>query len=281
MDKRKLLILMIIILFTNITCIGKDMHKQNYIFPSINDIQESSWEKMSGYKIYFGHQSVGYNIIDGIEDILKENDKIHLNIVETDDAKDFIAPLFGHSRVGRNTQPISKVDAFSSFIEDGIGDKADLVFFKFCYIDFNAESDINKIFNYYKAKMSYLKEVYPKTTFVHVTVPLKTCQTGLKAAVKKILGKPLWGYDDNIKRNQFNDLLRKEYGKEKMLFDLALIESTFPDGSRNVHQKDGQSFHSLVPAYTYDGGHLNEKGRRIVAEQLLIFLANLLTEKNI
>ena len=73
----------------------------------------------------------------------------------------------------------------------------------------------------------------------------------------------------------FNDLLREELGKEELLFDLALIEATFPDGTRNVHQKDGQSFHALVPEYTYDGGHLNEKGRRIVAEQLLIFLANL------
>ena len=66
-----------------------------------------------------------------------------------------------------------------------------------------------------------------------------------------------------------------------MLFDLALIEATFPDGSGNVHQKDGQSFQALVPEYTYDGGHLNEKGRRIVAEQLIIFLSNLFTEKDI
>jgi len=29
------------------------------------------------------------------------------------------------------------------------------------------------------------------------------------------------------------------------------------------------------PDYTDDGGHLNERGRKIVAEQLLIFLSNL------
>ena len=39
--------------------------------------------------------------------------------------------------------------------------------------------------------------------------------------------------------------------------------------------KDGENYYSLVPDYTDDGGHLNEKGRKIVAEQLLILLANL------
>ena len=257
------------------------MYAENISFKSLEEIPESVLEKVSNYKIYFGHQSVGYNIIDGINDILQEHESMRLNIVETSNAADFKTPIFAHSRVGKNTQPISKVDAFLSFIEDGIGDKADIAFFKFCYIDFNAETDINKIFDYYKTKMSYLKELYPQTTFIHVTAPLMARQTGLKAAVKKILGRPLWGYDDNIKRNQFNDLLREEFGKEKLLFDLALIEATFPDGSGNVHQKDGQSFQALVLEYTYDGGHLNEKGRRIVAEQLIIFLSNLFTEKDI
>ena len=34
-------------------------------------------------------------------------------------------------------------------------------------------------------------------------------------------------------------------------------------------------YYSMAPEYTTDGGHLNETGRKRVAEQLLIFLANL------
>ncbi|MEF9476235.1 MAG: hypothetical protein L0958_06070, partial [Candidatus Mariimomonas ferrooxydans] len=60
-----------------------------------------------------------------------------------------------------------------------------------------------------------------------------------------------------------------------ILFDLALIESTDSEGGMATFKKCGKSFYSLVPSYTNDGGHLNEDGRRIVAEQLLIFLANL------
>ena len=280
MNRVKLLLPLFLMLL-NIICKGEIMYAKNISFKSLEEIPESNLKRLSNYKIYFGHQSVGYNIIDGINDILQEHESMRLNIVETSNAADFKTPIFAHSRVGKNTQPISKVDAFLSFIEDGIGDEADIAFFKFCYVDFDADTDINKIFDYYRTKMSNLKELYPQTTFVHVTVPLTARQTGIKAAVKKILGRPLWGYDDNIKRNQFNDLLREEFGKEKLLFDLALIEATFPDGSGNVHQKDGQSFQALVLEYTYDGGHLNEKGRRIVAEQLIIFLSNLFTEKDI
>jgi hypothetical protein len=273
MNRVKLL-LPVFLMVLNIICKGEMMYAKNISFKPLEEIPEPNLKRLSDYKIYFGHQSVGYNIIDGINDIMQAYESVRLNIVETSNAANFNTPIFAHSRVGQNTQPISKVDAFVNFIESGIGDKADIAFFKFCYIDFDAETDINKIFNYYKAKMSYLKEEYPQTTFVYVTVPLTTRQTGVKEVVKKLLGRPLWG-DDNIKRCRFNDLLKAEFGKENLLFDLALIEATFPDGSENVQQKDGQSFHALVPEYTNDGGHLNEKGRKIVAEQLLIFLSNL------
>jgi len=59
------------------------------------------------------------------------------------------------------------------------------------------------------------------------------------------------------------------------IFDLAKIESTFPDGRRASFTKDGKTYYSMVPDYTYDGGHLNELGRKIAAEQLLFLLANL------
>ena len=275
MNRGKLLLLLCFILLYVISFQAEKMYAQKTSFIALEEITESGLECLSKKKIYFGHQSVGYNIIDGIKDILQENNHIRLDIVETSNAADFETSIFAHSRVGENTQPISKVDAFLRLIEDGIGDKADVAFFKFCYIDFNAETDINLIFNYYKAKILYLKNMYPQTHFIHVTVPLMARQTGVKAAIKKLLGRSLQGYDDNIIRGRFNDLLREEFGEGEYLFDLALIEATFPDGSINIHEKDGQTFYALVPEYTYDGGHLNERGRRKVAEQLLVFLSNI------
>ena len=69
--------------------------------------------------------------------------------------------------------------------------------------------------------------------------------------------------------------MRKEYEGKAAFFDLARIESTFRDGRRASYSRDGRTYDCLVPEYTYDGGHLNDLGRKILAEQLLIFLANL------
>ena len=77
------------------------------------------------------------------------------------------------------------------------------------------------------------------------------------------MGKPVY---NNINRNQFNEILRKEYEGKAPIFDLAKIESTYPDGKTS---------YSMVPDYTYDGGHLNETGRKKAAEQLLVLLANI------
>ncbi len=101
--------------------------KANPLIP-INNISESTWKKLSEKIIYFGHQSVGFNIVKGLEDILKENPQIKLNIVETNNPADFSTPIFAHSRIGKNTEPQSKIDAFADFMEKGIGNRASIGF---------------------------------------------------------------------------------------------------------------------------------------------------------
>ena len=76
-------------------------------------------------------------------------------------------------------------------------------------------------------------------------------------------------------RQQYNEMLRKEYAGREPLFDIAQIESALPDSSRVAFKKGEENYYGMAPEYTDDGGHLNEKGRKIFAEQLLIFLAAL------
>jgi len=204
-----------------------------------------------------------------------ENPKIKLNIVETDNPDDFKQPLFAHARVGKNEVPQSKIDAFAYSTRHGLGNRADIAFFKFCYVDIKPETNVEKVLSSYKNIMASLKETYPKTTLIHVTAPLTTRQSGIKAWIKKIIGRPVRGIDDNIKRNQFNDHLRKEYTRKDPVFDLAAIECTAPDGTRASFVKNGKTYYQLVSDYTDDGGHLNKRGRKKVAEQLLILLAEL------
>lgn len=247
---------------------------------SLKAVPESAWENLSTKKIVFGHQSVGFNIIDGITDLTKEHPQIQLRFVQTTRPEDFTDPVFGHFRVGKNADPKSKIDAFSGLIESGIGEKVDIAFFKLCFVDIFPHSDIEKIFADYKSAMAELKKKFPRTTFVHVTVPLTSDEVGLKALwkslkdrVKALIGKT--NFYDNRKRNEFNEMMRQEYSGKEPLFDLARIQSTYPDGKELTSIADGKTHYTLIPDYTYDAGHLNELGRKIVAEKLLLLLVQL------
>lgn len=269
------LLIFIFILSVFLSCEGGKMSDKKVSSDLIKGISESELRKLSEKKIYFGHQSVGFNLIEGVKDVSNENPQIKFKITENNNPDIFTEPLFAHSRVGKNEDPISKIKGFVEFMENGIGDRADFAFFKFCYIDIKAKTDIDKLFSYYKENMKRLKDKYPKTTFIHVTVPLTVVQTGLKAWIKKVIGKPVGGYADNMRRNEYNELLRKEYEGKEHIFDLAEVESTFPDGKRASFTDNGKIFFYLVPEYSRDGRHLNEKGRKIIAEKLIIFLADI------
>jgi hypothetical protein len=254
---------------------GGTMAETTTQFSNVKDVPESGWKTLAEKKIYFGHQSIGFNILAGVRDIMVENPLIKLNIVETQNSADFENPVFAHSTVGSNTKPKSKIDAFANILEKGIGEQADIAFFKFCYVDFHTRTNVETVFNEYKTTISHLREKFPQLRLIHSTVPLTSKQTGPTAWIKKAMGKSLRGYEGNIKRNQFNQLLKTEYEGKDPVFDLAKVESTFPNGKRSSFTKDGIIYYTLVPDYTDDGGHLNEIGRKIIAEQFLIFLANI------
>jgi len=250
------------------------MNSKNNSFKLSEQEINSSVKTVANMRVFFGHQSVGKNILDGINDISEgANNKI--NIVESRIADDSSEPAFLHTGIGKNTDPLSKIVDFREIIKNGIGGKVDVAFFKFCYVDFDQITDIQSTFEKYQETMKFLKENYPQTTFVHFTVPLLEARLGMKGYVKKIIGRYNTKREGNIKRNQFNTMLKAEYEGKEPIFDLAGIESTYPDGKNETFEKDGRIYYALAPLYTNDGGHLNETGRKVVAEKLLYFLASL------
>jgi len=242
----------------------------------LSDVTEDDWKRLSNKRIYFGHQSVGFNILDGIEDLIKENPQIKLNIVETSEFEKIPQGVFAHSRVGRNVDPMSKVDDFTKFINQANANQVDFAGVKFCYVDMKADTDVQKLFSDYSTAMSKLKESHPKMTIVHFAMPLTVNRESWKTKIKKIFGKTdIWEYRTNANRNRFNQLMIEAYQGKEPLLDIAKIESTKPDGSRQIFEQNGVTYYSLAPEYTYDNGHLNEIGRKRVAEQLLLLLLNL------
>ena len=74
--------------------------------------------------------------------------------------------------------------------------------------------------------------------------------------------------------------MRKHYKDKEPIFDLAQIESHYPDGRPMTFSTQGETYYALVPEYASDGRHLNELGSRRVGEQLLIMLAELDNQKD-
>ena len=246
--------------------------------PSIDDVPGESWAKLAARKIFFGHQSVGYNIIDGIADVLNERDYIKLDVVEGCEPTTFDLPVLAHSQVGKNTDPVSKIRSFKNIMDAGAGGKVDMAFFKFCYVDIMRDSDPQEIFDGYRMALEELKNRYPDTKFLHITVPVRSVPIGarksFKQSVKLLIGMP-GVLDDNMMRQRYNKLLRDAYSKTEPFFDLALIESVNPDGLRCYAARGTEKVNVMASEYTDDGGHLNIQGRRKVAEQLLIILAEM------
>lgn len=223
-------------------------------------------------KIYFGHQSVGANILQGLDDLARTH-RIPLSIsVWTQTPLD--NPGFYHALNGTNEDPRSKIRAFTDS-QTKLGASAQFAFFKFCYIDFVANTNEEALFAQYQAAFAELRSKYPKTQYVHVTTPLTVVQTGAKAWFKGLAGKTPYGAKENAVRHRFNERLRQAYCGKEPLFDLARIESTRTDQGFESYRFEGKNLPKLVAAYTDDGQHLNGVGQRIVASQLALFLADL------
>lgn len=270
----KVLAVFAVALLLAVPCTGGPMDETK-MNRGLGDIPAAAWESLAKKKICFGHQSVGANILEGIAVLMRENPQIKLAIVDSPGSVAATHGAFSHFRVGSNMNPNSKITSFATVMGQDGCKGADIAFFKFCYVDVSPGTDPEALFENYRASLKKLTTAYPRTTFVHVTLPLTKQQSGPKALIKKMLGKPVSGREDNIVRNRYNALLLKEYSGKAPVFDLARIEATRPDGSQEIFGKKGSQYLAMVPGYTYDDGHLNEAGRRLVATELLRFLASL------
>ena len=246
------------------------------IYQSLSDVPSNSWNKLQGSRIFFAHQSVGENILDGIENLKAENPQIKIKVAALESPKAISPGTLGHTRIGKNRDPEMKIDKFKEWLSNGVGQRVDVAFLKLCFLDIDANTDVTQLFEYYQKNMADLKKQFPHIRFIHFTVPLTVSKTSWKTYIKKLMGKTdLWEYADNIKRNAYNALLLETYQDKELVFDIAAIEATRSDGKSMTFSLQDKVYYSLNPAYTPDGGHLNDKGSHRVADALLALLASL------
>lgn len=220
-------------------------------------------------KIFFGHNSVGASVLDGLRRL---SERSSLTIREVSGSPRPAAGIT-HGWIPRNGEPIAKLRNFAALLSSVDPSGFDIALIKLCYADFGAGTDSRAIFAAYQTVVAELKARHPRTTFIHVTTPLTTVQTGPKAWAKRIMGDAPWGLVENARRHEFNELLRGAYHDHEPVFDLAKLESTGRSGAE-VHVWEGRTIPALVTAYTDDGGHLNAAAQLRAARELVTVLAS-------
>ncbi len=282
--------IVLVLLFLTALCMtlvfgSRLMQPQAASLTRINQVSQANWEKLAQTRILFGHASVGGNVLQGIQELQKQHPEITLNIRERDPNWSMKQPGLVHfflqgqeemDKKGENG--LAKMDDFFQTLETKIKEPVDIALFKLCWADFRPSTDPTTLFEHYKTVMTKLMRDFPQTTFVPVTTPLVAEPSGMMAAknvVKRLFGMPPSRLADNVKINQLNDLIRAEYANKAPIFDLAGLESTLPDGKRQIFSEGGKDYFALVPGYTDDMGHLNESGRQIAAEELLVLLTQI------
>jgi len=240
---------------------------------ALDDISDNAVESFSRKTIFFGHASVGQNIVQGMKEIAGTDPRFKkIRIVEVDETTDMKEPGFYHAVNGRNGYPKTKCNAFINLLlKNRMGDQLDVGLFKFCYVDIERDSNVQDLFDYYVTTIGDVKKEFPKHKIVHVTVPLYVHPTGVKGFVINLLRPDM----ANIKRNRFNELLKSRYSGTDPIYDLARVEYETGPGETARFTHDGKVYHSLAEAYTDDGGHLNETGRFLAAKELIRTLSGI------
>lgn len=241
--------------------------------PRVDQKLRAQLSTLSGARIFFGHQSVGRDILSGLAQVA-EAAGVPLRILEVRDAPPDGPGVF-HSKIGKNRDPDSKCRDFAELLTSGRNPVYDLAMMKFCYVDLkrNTPLDVGGMIDRYSRLVETIRAERPDVPLMHITLPLRATPPGRITTVQRLFGLSTSEDADNILRNAYNAALREKYNGEPM-FDLAAVESTLPDGTRSAFEQHGKTFYTLDSSYTEDRGHLNEVARRWAA---IAFVGSLTT----
>jgi hypothetical protein len=228
-------------------------------------------ESAQKVRFFFSHHSVGANLLEGARGVSAAVGA-DLKIVSFADGATPPASGWIEAVGGENGDPKSKIDYFVHALRDQPALKPDLAMMKFCYLDFGKNTDVNAVFDYYRDAIMALKKARPDVRFAHATAPLKVTPTGIKSTIQRTFGRDVGEDVANTKRAEYNRRLMETFAADP-IFDLSRFESTRPDGSRETYQFHGKEAYALFPAYSSDGGHLNDVGKRLLGSELIRFVA--------
>lgn len=238
--------------------------------PSLS-LSRQQWDAARSRTVFFGHQSVGDNILDGLRQIAEAERWPAFNIVEAQAGSTVNGPALLHSKVGQNGDPTSKLTGFRRALEGRAGAAPEVAVVKFCFWDIRSETDVDAVFASYRETLDALGREFPGVTFMHATVPLVVEDRDWRAGVRRLLRMAVPTDGDNAAREALNRKIRGAYGSGGALFDIAALEQA-------AGVERGSKVPYLADEFSSDGAHLNHAGRQTVAAGLVRTLAGLRTD---
>jgi hypothetical protein len=236
-------------------------------------------------RTFFAHQSVGADILAGIEQLTRDGASVArvLDLAQArDNTRDHNGPdlthslLIIHERIGANREPLTKIAAFRAVLAANPRPEIDVALLKFCYVDIATPAEAEALWRHYETAIEELSTAHPGVQLVHCTVPLRSLPEGPYAWLRRrVLGHRHPAFAANRARDWFNRQVRERFGGGHGLFDLAALESRRANGKPCELIDAGTRVPSLAREWTYDGGHLNDRGRTMAAAAFLEFLQTL------
>lgn len=204
-------------------------------------------EALRGRALFFGHHSVGRDILDGVAELAAETR---------------VPVVIDEGPVGHNQRPLDK---FKDFERQVLARRDEVVAMKLCFVDFRPDTHVDALVAAYLETVARIRAARPDVTILHITPALTAREMHLRARINRFLGRQVWEDDANLRRLEFSERVRAAFPRDPFL-DLGAVESTRPDGAREMHLVGTRLVPMMWPGYTDDGGHLNALGRRWAAQ---------------
>lgn len=225
----------------------------------------ADWTLLKQHRYFFGHQSVGSNLIQGLKGLGASDEHYAVTLQYAYQALSaFQGPGFFDKGVGTNYKPYEKISGFDTQVRDElkVGNNVDVAFFKLCYVDISDTTDVNALAQAYILEMNTLEADFPNMSFLWTTTPL----TSVADAA-------------NVKRNQYDQAIR-DYASAhgKALYDLAALEAVGASGSRCQFTSGGSTYDRLCTEWAASGNdpHLNDSASQRFAKVLALGLIDVL-----
>lgn len=221
---------------------------------------------LAGKLIYLGHQSVGGQLVTGVQAIVDASSgaKPAMWSVSSLQAGHVVVGRWVDDFIGDNYWPLTKIADFRANLlgaggaaMNALGAGKSIALMKLCFVDVQGSwfdqtpNPDQALFDAYQAMVNEVTAQRPNVRLVHMTMPI--CPGDVP---------------DNARREAYNARLRAAHGSA--VFDLAGIESTDATGH---HLAGTYGPYAYEPYTNAPDCHLSAQGIQLLSRKLVQFLA--------